>query len=53
MPLSKGKSQKSISKNIAEERKSGRPEAQAIAIAERVAGKSMPTRKHKKAHEKV
>lgn len=39
MPLLLGKSQSVISQNIAELRKSGRPEAQAIAIAMRTAGK--------------
>lgn len=33
MPLIKGYSQKSISKNIATEIKAGRPRAQAVAIA--------------------
>lgn len=37
MPLQKGKSQKAISANIKELRKTGRPEKQAIAIAESVA----------------
>ena len=40
MPLQKGKSQKTLSKNISTEIKSGRPRAQAIAIAMSVAGKS-------------
>lgn len=34
MPFKKGSSQKAISKNIATERRAGRPEKQAIAIAE-------------------
>ena len=40
MPLIKGKSQSAISDNIRELRNSGRPEAQSIAIAMRVAGKA-------------
>lgn len=45
MPLKKGRSQKVISANIKELRDSGRPEKQAIAIAEHQAHKSTP--KHK------
>jgi hypothetical protein len=37
MPLKSGSSQKTISHNIREERKSGKPEKQSIAIAERKA----------------
>jgi hypothetical protein len=40
MPLKSGKSKKVISQNIAIERKSGKPEKQAIAIAFSKAGKS-------------
>lgn len=40
MPLKKGKSKEVISSNIRELRKSGRPEAQAVAIAFSKAGKS-------------
>jgi len=40
MPLVKGKSKEAISENIATERKAGRPEKQAIAIAMSEAGMS-------------
>lgn len=40
MPLSKGKSKKTISKNIATEVNAGKPVKQAAAIAYSVAGKS-------------
>jgi hypothetical protein len=45
MPLKKGSSRKTISKNIRELRKSGRPQRQAIAIAMRSAGKSRRKRR--------
>jgi hypothetical protein len=48
MPLVKGKSQKAVSKNIAIERKHGKPLKQAIAIALSVAGKSRKTKASKK-----
>lgn len=40
MPLTKGSSQAAVSKNIRELKNTGRPQAQAVAIALRVAGKS-------------
>jgi hypothetical protein len=40
MPLAKGKSEKTISKNIATEMNAGKPQKQSIAIAYSVAGKS-------------
>jgi len=45
MPLSKGKSQKTISKNISELRHSGRGEKQSIAIAMSEAGMSKKKKK--------
>jgi len=45
MPLIKGSSKKTISKNIATEIRSGRPQKQAIAIALEIARRYLKKRK--------
>ncbi len=47
MPLMKGSSKDIISGNIAELRRAGHPEAQAVAIAYKEAGKSKKKKKTK------
>ena len=44
MPLKKGSSRATVSRNIRTEIAAGRPQKQAVAIALRVAGKAAPKR---------
>ena len=53
MPMSEGKSKKTISKNIRAEMKKGKPQKQAIAIAMNKAGMSLPKRGERTAKNKA
>lgn len=48
MPLKSGSSKKTVSSNIATERRAGKPEKQAVAIAMKKAGKSRGGKKKAK-----
>ena len=53
MPFAKGDSEKAISKNIATEMRAGKPQKQAIAIAESVAREPSRSSAHTKRVDKV
>lgn len=53
MPLKRGSSQATISKNIAQLIEEGYPRNQAVAIAYRAAGKSRPKSRRKSANKRV
>jgi hypothetical protein len=47
VPLKKGSSNKTVSKNISKLRREGKPRKQAIAIAMNVSGKAKPKKRKK------